>query len=443
MPCGPLDCPSSSSVVHPSTHSVAYVCMYKMLIYMYTQVPLLSTIHPITQLVVASMLLKPNPLYLPLAPPIQCYCSPTPLVVLDLPLTTPFTDTLFLLAPPLCNLSPHLACGQATPSALIPPSVSLVPPSVSLVDVTHQCTSDQSMTSPRREWATTGLSRDKYPSISLSQYGFVNVPSSPNARVVPTTTNQRLLLDTPSTSNQIVMADAPTTTHPRVLGVSSTQNRVCVNLPFQYNNQKNLTDTLFINPQGYDADCKRYDGVEGLPPRAMQGVPSLSLSSPLLFDSAPSICSSPIPMSQKAPHPAPSVCQRYPQPVASTVKFSTETLDSSDDSDVTPPISPHGSPEVMHHLLVVDHTKTSTSSHLKRNVRVARTKSCAESGVNVECEQQPKFPLLYAHVRCLCRGSLCQDKGKLSSTTSDIVTLISLPQYVHSAFLLAGTAHGC
>ena len=83
----------------------------------------------------------------------------------------------------------------------------------------------------------------------------------------------------------------------------SDSNRVCVNLPFQYNNQKNLTDTLFINPQGYDADCKRYDGVEGLPPRAMQGVPSLSLSSPLLFDSAPSICSSPIPMSQKAPHP--------------------------------------------------------------------------------------------------------------------------------------------
>eukprot|EP00731_Ephydatia_muelleri_P022533 Em0015g116a len=326
-------------------------------------------------------------------------CGPLPCGPLDCgplpcgPLDCPSSSSVVHPTPPPCNLSPHLACGQATPSALVPPSVSLVPPSVSLVDVTHhQCASDQSMTSPRREWATTGLSRDKHPSISLSQYSFVNVPSSPNARVVPTTTNQRLLLDTPSTSNQIVMADAPTTTHPRALRVSPTQNR------------------------RYDADCKRYDGVEGLPPRAMQGVPSLSLSSPLLFDSAPSICSSPIPMSQKAPHPAPSVCQRYPQPVASTVKFSTETLDSSDDSDVTPPISPHGSPEVMHQLLVVDHTKTSTSSHLKRNVRVARTKSCAESGVNVECEQQPKFPLLYAHVRCLCRGSLCQDKVLVQTT---------------------------
>lgn len=336
--------------------------------------------------------------------------------------------TSFLSAPPYCNLSPRLAC-QASLNALVPPCVSLL----DITNVTaHQGTSDQSMTSPRREWTTTGLNRDTHPSIALSQYGFVNIPSPPHAvRVVP---NQRLLVDTPSTSNQIVMVDAPTVANPRVLVVSPTLQKACMDVPFP-NNQKNLTDAPFLNAQRCmnDADCKRDDGLEGLLPRASQGVvPSLPLSSPLLFDSAPSVSSTPIPMPQKALQPSPTVYQRYTQPVASVVKCSSEALDGGDDSDVTPPISPQqqGSPDTktmpgkQHPLGVIDDTKMPTSVHLKRNVRIARAKSCVESGVNIECDKHlTAFPILYAHVRCLCHESLCQGNGKL---TSYIMMLMSL-----------------
>ena len=195
---------------------------------------------------------------------------------------------------------------------------------------------------------------------------------------VPCTTHQMVLVDIPSPTDKDLMG-VPAPTAPRGPG---------------------------------DLDSTRHNG-----PPVIPQLPSLSLSSPLLFESAPTVCSSSTPIPQIVLQPASIMCQHVDKDEKSLL---TETFDSSEDNDVTPPLSPqqNGSPTAIamprtHHLVDIN-LVTSASRQSKKNVRFAKAKrSIMEIGDSSACEKQQACPVQYAQIICSCREPLCPDQGKV------------------------------
>lgn len=330
-------------------------------------------------------------------------------------------DTIHFLPQPVsCDpldstiLASVIRKSPGNPSSHQAPPRVVATPNFAPTDITKQCTSV--MASPGREWSATAMNQQKH-SVAAS-----TIPG--DHKIFSAIPDQRLFQDVCSTLNSVAMASPSTLVHAKGLLVSTPNRRAFVSAPSP-NSQMDLTDA----PSTDTAHCLRdtdSKGPSGSEESSRQAPSHVLFSSPLLFDSAPpSLSISPVRTPhQKTLQSTPVPCRQYVQGTDSVVNSFAEAQGNSGDSDVTPPISPQqkGSPDAKvaserQHLLVLNHTKETSVEKPKKNVRIARLRSCIE-GASVECRKQQTCSLAYADIMCSCDKSICS--GTVLVETADL-----------------------